>query len=42
MHVKFRQQLAVASGDGITVNAGASDKISLRGLLLDGATRNIS
>jgi hypothetical protein len=28
--------LAVASGDGITINAGASDAISLRGLLLDG------
>jgi hypothetical protein len=28
--------LAVPSGDGITINAGASDKINLRGLLLDG------
>jgi hypothetical protein len=28
--------IAVASGDGITINAGASDKISLRGLLIDG------
>jgi hypothetical protein len=28
--------LAVPSGDGITINAGAADKINLRGLLLDG------
>ena len=28
--------LAVPSGDGITINAGTSDKISLRGLLIDG------
>jgi hypothetical protein len=28
--------LAVASGNGITINAGASDKVSLRGLLIDG------
>jgi hypothetical protein len=28
--------LAVPSGDGITINAGSADKISLRGLLLDG------
>jgi len=28
--------LAVTSGGGITVNAGASDKVSLRGLLIDG------
>jgi hypothetical protein len=28
--------LAVTSGDGITINAGASDAISLRGLLIDG------
>src|ERR1700730_7017285 len=28
--------LAVTSGNGITINAGASDKVSLRGLLIDG------
>src|SRR5262245_29128598 len=28
--------LAVTSGVGITINAGATDKISLRGLLIDG------
>ncbi len=28
--------LAVTSGYGITINAGASDKVSLRGLLIDG------
>src|SRR5262245_18381483 len=28
--------LAVPSGNGITINAGAGDKINLRGLLLDG------
>jgi len=33
--------LAVASGDGITISAGATTKINLRGLLLDGiATGN--
>jgi hypothetical protein len=28
--------LAVTSGAGITINAGASDKVSLRGLMIDG------